>query len=174
MVTLIIIDRSYRLRIPKQVQLYLAFLVGITVGSTVFYDLPLLRSSGFRQYFEAWNVPFPENEFWLVVIWSSIVTIPGFLLTGLTKLLFIPTPKDIRIIVWPFLKQTGLCIGLTTSAVSLFLLAFADQPRFITARGIIAGLFLRIAVFFALFIGSYMGTGKKGTRHLSESHMQPN
>lgn len=86
-VTLIVLNRKYLLKIPNQVKLYVVFLAGMVVGSLIFYDLPIYGNSGFRQYFETRNMSFAEKEFWLVLIWSSLLTIPGFLLVGLTNLL---------------------------------------------------------------------------------------
>lgn len=153
-IILVILNWKYHFTATRQqILLYILFLVGVTVGSVLFYDLPVAGNSGFRNYLEARKVPFFQKEFLLVVVWSSLLSILGFLPIVLVKAIVAPTPRDFGTIVWPFLKQTGLCIGLTTLAVTFFLLVFPDQPRFDTARGIIAGLFLRAALFFGLLFG---------------------
>lgn len=153
--TLIVLNKRYKLALQKQTQLYIAFLVGVAIGSAVFYDLPLSGEAGFRLYFEAQNLPYANKEFWLVVIWSSLLASPGFLLMGITRLWLIPMSRNTITTTWLFFKQSALVIGLTTSAVSLFIWAFDDQSRFDSARGIVAGIFLRVAMFFGIFIGSY-------------------
>jgi len=137
----------------QQTIVYAAFLLGIAVGSLLFYDLSLCGNRGFRNYFDANNVPFFFKEFGLVVIWSSLLCILGFLSMGIMRVVVAPAPRDLQVVCWTFLKQTGLCIGLTTLAVASFLIAFPDQPRFDTARGIVAGLFLRAALFLGLVLG---------------------
>lgn len=141
-------------RIREQVLLYGMFLVGITLGSLCFYDLRLRGHRGFRNYLEARAKSSVQDssrmELRLVVIWSTLLSVPGFLLLGGMKLLVTRGYISFWVLVWPFLKQISLCIGLTTLAVIFFLLAFPGQPRFDTARGIVAGIFLRISLFFGL------------------------
>jgi len=130
-----------------QVLLYSVFLLGLTMGAKIFYDTPIKGSRGFRNHFEAKKMPFFWKEFWLVLIWSALLSL-GFLLSN--GIILLTTQRDLWEVFINFLKQTGLCIGLTSLAVIFFLLAFPEQPRMETARGIVAGLFLRIALFFGL------------------------
>lgn len=153
---LIILNSRYKLELQKQIQLYSAFLLGVTIGSVIFYDLPLSGEIGFRRYFEAKDLPYTDKEFWLVVIWSSLLACVGFLFMGVAKFWLMPFSRKINTTIWLFLKQSSLVIGLTTSAVSLFIWAFDDQSRFDSARGIVAGIFLRVSIFFGIFIGSYV------------------
>lgn len=153
-VILVALNRKYHfMGSREQVILYAVFLLGIAVGSLLFYDLPLSGNCGFRNYFDAKHVPFFFKEFGLVVIWSSLLSILGFLPMGIIKIVVAPTPRDLQVICWTFLKQAGLCIGLTTLAVVSFLIAFPGQSRFDSARGIVAGLFLRAALFLGLVFG---------------------
>jgi hypothetical protein len=52
----------------------------------------------------------------------------------------------------PFIEQIALVTGVTTLAVVFCLFALPNTPRFETARGIVAGLALRMSLFFGLII----------------------
>jgi hypothetical protein len=148
---LIVLNRKYRfIGILQQLLLYGLFLVGLTVGSVIFYDLPISGKIGFRNYFDATEVSYLPKEFCLALIWSSLISISAFLFTGLTNMALSRMSKNFKMAARIFSKQNEICIGLTTCAVLFFISAFPDQPRFETARGIVAGLFLRIALFFGL------------------------
>ena len=156
-ITLIILNRIYRfIAIRKQVLLYIVFLLSQIAGALLFYDFPLSRNVGFRNYFNTQPIPFFQKELLLVVIWSALLSIPAFLAIGLVRVMLDPAPVRYRAIVWTFLNQIGQCIGLTTLAVVLFLLAFPADPQFETARGIIAGVALRMSLFLGLLIGQKM------------------
>lgn len=153
-IILIFLNRKYRfVGFRKQIWLYTGFLVGVSIGGHLFYDLPLWGSRGFRFYFDAKNMSFFQKELGLVVIWSSLLSICGFLLMGLVKVWQNPS-DDKKFFSNLLLKQVGLCIGLTTLAVVFFILAFPDQPRFEAARGIIAGLVIRSSLFFGIVLGT--------------------
>ena len=139
--------------VRQQMLLYLWFLVGTAVGSVLFCDLRLAGNRGFRIHLEAKKVPFLQREFLLVVIWSALLSILGFLPVALAKAMIGVTPRDWGAIVWPLLKQVGLCIGLTTLAVAFFILILPDHRKFDAARGIVAGLVLRATLFFGLLVG---------------------
>lgn len=152
-ITLLILNWKYRfMKIKDQSLCYLAFLVGTIIGSVLFYDLPLLGVSGFRNYFDAMNTPFLEKEFALVLIWSLLLALFGFLAMGFVKIKLTSESASPRLILLPLLEQVGLCMGLTTFAVAFCLLALPNESRFETARGIIAGLALRMSIFFGLLI----------------------
>jgi hypothetical protein len=149
--TLVVLNWKYHfIEFREQLLTYFSFLVGITVGSVTFYDLPIAGSIGFRDYFYTTKMSFIEKEFWLVVVWSALLSVSGFMAMALTKNLIAHKKTASATVVWTFLKQVGICIGVTTLAVTCFLIAFPEQPRFETARGIIAGLILRMALFFGL------------------------
>jgi hypothetical protein len=152
--TLIILNSKFHLmKVREQLLLYFTFLIGITIGSVMFYDLPLSGNSGFRNYFDAINIPYHYKELYLVLIWASLLSACGFLAMGLMKLKIAPKPVDVHEIVFRFIEQIGLGVGLTTFAVLFCILTFPpDSPRFDTARGIIAGLSLRMSLFFGLIV----------------------
>jgi len=149
MIILILINRQYTfIDTRQQVLLYITFLVGITIGSAIFYNLPIGGEVGLRRYFDAQEFSFLRKEFILVILWTLLLSM-GFLVAALTKLLVVQSVNLNGILVGLF-KQIGLTVLFTTLAVVFFLLAFPEQPRFETARGIIAGLFLRAALFWGL------------------------
>lgn len=150
-ITLILLNNRYKF-IENQVQLliYTAFIVGISMGSVIFYDLPICGNKGFRNYFNTKKLTYFSKEFWLVVIWSSLISIFGFLFANIVKVVALPISKGLVPTAYLFLKQIGICVGLTTCVVTFFLIVFPSQPRFEAAKGIIAGLFLRTTLFFGL------------------------
>lgn len=151
--TLWTLNWKYRfIKVQDQLLQYLAFLIGVTIASVLFYDLSLFGNSGFRNYFDAINMPFVEKEFALVLIWSLLIALLGFLAMGLVRIQRAYEVVGIRAIVLPLLEQVGLCVGLTTFAVAFCVLVFPQESRFETARGIIAGLALRMSLFFGLLI----------------------
>jgi hypothetical protein len=148
--TLVILNWKYRFSsIPYQLLLYCAFLIGVTIGSLIFYDFPLQGKKGFRNYFDSTKRPSLSKEFWLVVLWSFLLSSLGFLAMGLMKLIVAGISDFLALI-----PQIGFCVALTMLAVVFFLLAFSDVRKFESARGIIAGLALRMTLFFGLLLGT--------------------
>lgn len=136
--------------IRQQLLLYIAFLAGISIGSALFYNLPIGNTQGLRRYFEVQNLSFFRKEFILVVAWTALLS-TGFLFVMFVKLLTIQNLNPSSA-VYSFLRQAGITILFTTLAVVFFLLAFPSNPQFDSARGIVAGLFLRIAIFWGLLL----------------------
>jgi hypothetical protein len=149
LIVLILGWRYHFAQIRQRLLLYGAFLIGATIGSVIFYDFPLGGKDGFRNYLDSLNMPSSLKEVLLVVIWSSLLSILGFLFMALMKVIVAR-----RLDLWTILKQIGLCIGLTTFAVDCFLLGFPDLARYDTARGFLAGLALRMTLFFGLLSGT--------------------
>lgn len=135
----------------KQILIYLAFIVGLSIGGFVFYSFPMGNGIvGIRNFYESRMDSFFRREFILVIIWTVLLS-SGFLFAMITKaLLFHFEPS----IVYTFFKQTGFTVLFTTLAVVFFLTVFPTTERFDTARGIIAGLFLRISLFWGLLLTS--------------------
>ena len=153
-VALVILNLIYHFApIPYQLLLYCAFLIGAMIGSLLFYGgLPYWRNrqlGGLRKYIysKPWSDAFKELV--LVVLWSLLISGLGFLAMGLTKRLV----TGISDLVTPII-QIGFCVELTTLAVLFFLVAFTDQTKFESARGIIAGLALRMTLFFGVLLGT--------------------
>jgi hypothetical protein len=152
-ITLIILNSEYGyMRFSMQLLIYLFFLIGSSIGSLIFYDLQIYGNRGFRYYFDTKRLSYFTKEFLLVIIWSSLISIIGFLFAGFIKMIAFPGSGDWGTALWSFIKQSGICVGLTTCAVTFCLILSPEQSRYVTVRGIIAGLFLRISLFFALFL----------------------
>lgn len=152
-ITLVAFNVKFHLiKIVDQLKVYSAFMCGMTIGSIAFYDFPLLGSIGFRNYFDQINTPFLDKEFGLVLLWSSLIATFGFLFMVFIQIKIEHKPLNAKATVLHLLEQIGLCVGLTTFAVAFCLLAFPNEARFDTARGIIAGLALRMSLFFGLLI----------------------
>lgn len=149
---LVILNLEYSfVPMGEQIFLYATFLLGTVIGSMMFYDLPISQQVGFRNYFNEKHMTHLMKEFLLVVIWSTLLS-TGFLALNFIKFLFFRDSAAGWMFITSFLRQTGLCVGLSTLAVTFFLLAFPEQPRMETARGVVAGLFLRIGFFFGLLL----------------------
>lgn len=154
-IILVILAHLAQIRIRGQLLLYGVFLfIGLPLGSIIFYDYP-----GFRGFL--------HDELYLVLIWSFLLSVLGFLSMEFMKII-VARIKDFRsmglmkIIVTvirdlgedfgTLLIQVGLCVLFTTLFVVCFLLVFGD--KFADARGIVAGLALRMTLFFGLLLGT--------------------
>lgn len=154
-ITLVLLNVKYRyLQQKDQLVLYSAYLVGLTMGSYVFYDIPLAGTVGVRWYLDALNVSPVSKEIVLVLTWSSLLSL-GFMLLAAVKVLLVPPSRIIPDLVLPCLKQIALCISVTTLAVIVFLLPFQSRVEELeAARGIVAGVALRTSLFFGLLAAS--------------------
>lgn len=151
--TLVILGSTYGfLNVRREAVFAAAFLVGIVVASLIFYDFPLKGHRGFRECLRVTSLSFVSREFCLALIWSSILAVGGFGARLLFRLAFDRMSKQLPVTPL-FVVPSGITIVLTTLSVLLFILVFPDEPRFETARGIVAGLVLRMSIFFGLFIG---------------------
>jgi hypothetical protein len=153
LMTLFVLNLIYHF-MDKKYQLlnFLVFLISVSIGSAIFYDLPLFGSQGFRNYFEAMNMTFVEKEIYLVLIWSLIISLLGFLPLSLIKIKNKPKSVSTQSIIFSMIEQVGFCVGLTTSAVLFCLLPWPNEVRLDAARGVIVGLALRMSLFFGLIV----------------------
>ena len=73
----------------------------------------------------------------------------GFVFMNITKLALYDsiTLLDMTIAI---LRQAGIFISITVMSIMFGLLAFPRKERTETALGVIAGLFVKIALFFSL------------------------
>lgn len=132
--------------------LHSVWLLGAVVGSLTFYDCPIGDFRGFREYFVA-NHP-QVAEFWLVFIWSVLVSLPAFLVMAAARWRLSRVHVSAAQFWQAIVKPVGLVVIVTALAVVAFLVVYADQTRFEQARGIVAALFLRIMLFISLFLAS--------------------
>lgn len=152
--TLLILNLWYHFTsIPYQLLLYGAFLIGVMIGSLIFYGgFSYWRNKtfrGFRRYLTSNNWSYFPKELLLVILWSLLISGLGFLAMGLMKW----KVAGVSDFLTP-IAQIGFCVALTMLAVVFFLLVFPAEPRFDSARGIIAGLALRMTLFFGVLLGT--------------------
>jgi hypothetical protein len=131
-------------------------LVGLALSSAVFYDLPLFGHRGFRCWLRTKPWTYGELELVLVLIWSTVLSAVPFCLVRLAS----------RLGWWPPVPVSGvvlavaLMVGITSLVVAFFVVAY-PSAEFESARGILAGLALRVSFFFGLILTM------SGQRHLS-------
>lgn len=143
--------------VMQQLILHVIFTFGITIGAAIFYDVQIYGNLGFRNFLNTPSVSSIHRELLLAAIWPWLISIFGFGLLALSKRVFLlkwHTTTTITSSIWQvFIWQTGTCVIATWLTIVLFLFAFPNSSQFDTARGIVAGLALRIPLFIGLFIG---------------------
>ena len=135
--------------------LSISLLIGFSIGSWIFYSLPL-RTKGLRKSIEEITQKQTKrnklfwSEFWLALIWSLILSIPSFLLFQVAK--YVLYQQTISRLLITFLKQTTLIIGSNCLVIWCFIIIYPSIRKHAMARGLIAGITLRTTLFMALFI----------------------
>lgn len=149
---LLVLAIKYKFIPVKEVALgSLLMLVFLGVASLFFCDLPLFGYRGFRYYIEARGVDYVKTELYLVIIWSTILAIIPFLgMYGASKFGWIVGPARSLVASG---AAVGLIVGMTTVSVGFFIAGY-PYPVFEAARGTIAGLALRVSLFFGFIISS--------------------
>lgn len=126
------------------------FLVGAMIGAVIFYDIPIGRSQGFREYLgDERMLSFIEREFWLAMLWATVIAGTAFAVAGFT----VGSDGTVAYHVSRrFAVQLALVVPITVLIVAAFLLAYPDDLKFTTGRGLVAGGALRVGVFFGLLL----------------------
>lgn len=131
---------------------YMVWLAGVIVGSMVFYDCPLKGPyHGIRDC--VLNATPVYAEFWLVLIWSALLATPAFLFLAMLQSWLFGIPITVETIWQVVVKPSGWVVIVTSFPVVACLLVY---PNLGDARGIVAGLFLRMSLFLALFSASQL------------------
>jgi len=125
----------------------LIMVLSLSVAALIFYDLPLLGYRGFRCYLNAKGLAYQNLEIYLVLIWSGLLATIAFgALYGGSKFGLLPSLsvsiKDCAIAI-------GLLVGVTVFSVGFFIVGY-PHPGFESARGVVAGVALRISLFFGI------------------------
>lgn len=145
---LILVAWHYKL-IPLNATALISLLVllSLSVASLIFYDLPVFGYRGFRCYMSSKGLSFAELEFYLVLIWSGLLAAIAFLsLYGASKFGWLVSPS---ITLKGCAIAIGLVVGLTVLFVGFFIGGY-PHPAFESARGIVAGVTLRVSLFFGI------------------------
>ncbi|MBM9616591.1 hypothetical protein JWJ90_20195 [Desulfobulbus rhabdoformis] len=151
LLVLVALNRKYHFLLWKERLLpCAAWLSGIVIGAWVFYDLPLAGFNGFREFFL--NNSFDLAELWLVIIWSALVAIPAFFFFAVSKRSRNNTPFSLTVFWAGVVRPSGLTVLVTTLVVGAFMIVYPDQSQLSQARGVLAGLFLRVMLFINLFL----------------------
>jgi hypothetical protein len=122
-------------------------LAGLALSSLLFYDLPLFGQRGFRCWLRARAWKYEELELVLVLIWSTVLSAIPFSLVRLAS----------KLGWWPIVPISGVvqavafAVGITSLIVASFVAAYPNAA-FESARGILAGLALRVSLFFGIIL----------------------
>lgn len=129
------------------VRLASVFLLGLSLSSAVFYDLPLFGNRGFRCWLNTRGWRYEVLELALVLIWSTILSvIPFFLVHMASNLGWFPLAP-----ISGMVEAVGLTVGMTSLVVTFFVVTYPNE-KFESARGILAGLTLRVSLFLGLVL----------------------
>jgi len=147
---LVVLSWKYMFIAPKHAGIAM-FILLVTLGlaALVFYDLPLPGHQGFRRYIGAMQFTTQTREFYLVLVWSTLLTLVPFLaiyLANKASLLVGPASSLLS-----SGTAVGLTVGLTVASVGFFIAAYPDA-EFDSARGVIAGVVLRVSLFLGFML----------------------
>ncbi|HEX4961104.1 MAG TPA: hypothetical protein VF173_09735 [Thermoanaerobaculia bacterium] len=122
------------------------FLLGLSVGSWLFYDLPVANHHGIRSAIGGlgWS-PF-SSEAVLVVAWSLMLSVPAHSFAILGRPLAVRRPQDeIR------RRLLGVALAVCFASVPVWcFIGLFPTSDFESARGIIAGVSLRVGLGLGL------------------------
>jgi hypothetical protein len=127
----------------------------LAIASLLFYDTPIIGSlfgfQGFRSYILYQGYDYLMTEMYLVIIWSAMLSAVPFLGMYFLNLKGLISEPGASLTTCMYAIITT--IGLTTFSVALFI-TFFTSPESESLRGAIAGMVLRILLFFGLLINS--------------------
>ena len=150
LISLSILAKRYECIPLKGALLGTALLIAfLSLVSLAFYDLPLSGHRGVRCFIESGGLGYLDRELYLVIIWSALLSIIPFLgLFCAGKMGWVVGPAKSLI---GSSAAAAVTMVLTISSVGFFLAAYPDQS-FETARGVVAGLALRVSLFFGFIV----------------------
>jgi hypothetical protein len=123
------------------------WLPSLALSSALFYDLPLFGQRGFRCWLYTVGWEYERLELVLILIWSTVLSAIPFCLVRLAS----------QLRRWPPVPMSGvvtavvLAVGITSLIVTFFIVAYPGE-KFESARGVLAGLALRVSFFFGLIL----------------------
>lgn len=145
---LMLVSWQYNLILIKDAALVsLLVVLSLSVASLIFYDLPLWGNRGFRCYMSAQQLSDQELELYLVLIWSGLLAIVPFVaLYGASKFGWLLSSS---VSIKGCAIAIGMIVGLTIFSVGFFVSGYS-HPSFESARGVVAGVALRVSLFFGI------------------------
>lgn len=158
----------------KAILVSLTMMGSLMIASWLFYDTPiigqLLGFQGVRSYILDQSFSYQMTEILLVIIWSAMLsTVPFLVIYSLNLRGSISGPGASLITSAYAIFAT---IGLTTFSIALFITYFTS-PESESLRGAIAGIVLRVSLFFGLLISSNGSVAKKIADDIIESIKGP-
>lgn len=127
-------------------------LVGATAGAWIFYNLPLsFDHPGFRGLLGS---SYP-NEVLLAALWSFLVSAPAYALAEASEQVVVPKRGGLRRSAGLVLARLVVTVAAVTATVTGFLVVFPLDDSSAAARGLLAGLSLRAALFICQFWPDY-------------------
>jgi hypothetical protein len=122
------------------------FLIGLAIGSSLFYDLPLGQYKGVRHAIEAWQWSPANTEALMVLIWSTTLVTFAHLFAVIGRPLFVKSLAH---------EARRRCIAVLTAVstacvpvwIYVFIFPTNDSE---TGRGVIAGIALRVGLGLSL------------------------
>ena len=147
-ILLIIIARRFSLiSVRDAVIVSLCMLFAVSIGSLLFYDIPLYGYDGFRSLISSMNLGYWEREIYIALLWSGLLSILAFgLVYIVSRLGMIPSlPVSFR----HYAMTVGLLVGVTICAVGFFT---SGYPYYVieSGREIVGGVSLRVSLFFGI------------------------
>jgi TIR domain-containing protein len=143
----------------------LVFLIGLALASWFFYDFPASGGIGLRHLVYAFPGSFFQREAVLVMLWTSSLALGGFL-PLLARRLWM-AKRDTRRSLSFLLGQLALVVGPTSLVVIIFVNIF-PSGSYESARGILAGWFLRLGLILGLVLGWMRSTRGSMPQNLGE------
>ena len=146
---ILVLHKYFLFQLKETGIISLLAILSLSLASLIFYDFPISGYRGFRCYFTAQNLSYPTLEIYMVLIWSGMLSIIPFLtlyVAGKFHLLF-----NVSVAIIDCMVASGLVIGLMVFCVGFFVAGY-HHSIFESARGVVAGVALRISLFFGLFI----------------------
>lgn len=131
----------------------LIMLAALAIASLTFYDLPLQGQRGMRCQMETMHLGYLKTEFYLVLIWSTLLAVAPFVaMYAANRYGLVSGPaaslRGCGIAI-------GLIVGLTVTSVGFFIAGY-PQGVFESARGVVAGVALRVSLFFGFIVSTKM------------------
>jgi hypothetical protein len=126
------------------------FLIGLALASWFFYDFPTNGGIGLRHLVYTFPGSFFKKETLLVMLWTCSLALGGFL-PVLVRHLWL-AKRDTRRSLSLLLGQVALVVVPTSLVVIVFVNIFPSDS-YESARGILAGWFLRLGLILGLVLG---------------------
>jgi hypothetical protein len=147
---LMILALKYQYIPPRHAALaMLIMLPSLGLAALSFYDLSLGGNRGFRCYMKTKHMSDQAREFYLSLIWSRLLPfVPLVALYAANKAGLLVGPAAS---LSAGVTAVGLIVALTVASIGFFTAAY-PASEFESARGVIAGVVLRVSLFLGFIV----------------------